>query len=113
MTNSIQTRDRTSVLSECLSRSRRRYLLHCLNTAGQPLALADLSEDIAGREVEPQAEVDEECVKDVYLSLYHTHVPKLADANFVEYDQKRREVTLIEYPLELESTDGSRALMAN
>lgn len=113
MSDSTQTRDRASVIYECLSRSRRRYLLHCLNTEDQSMALAELAEDVADREARAQTEVDDVFVEDVYMSLYHTHVPKLVDANLVEYDQGRDEVTLIEYPEELESIERSRALLMN
>lgn len=113
MADSTQTRDRTSVVYECLSRSRRRYLLYCLNTAGHPLPLADLAEAVAEMEVETQSELDDEFVKEVYMSLYHAHVPKLADAGLVEYSQEQDEVKLIEYPEELESLEKSQELLAN
>lgn len=113
MSHSIQTQDHTSVIYECLSRWRRRYVLHRLHNAGQPLALADVAEDVAEMEVETQSELDDEFVKNVYMSLYHAHIPKLADADLVEYHQERDEVKLIEYPIELESMVESRAPLIN
>lgn len=103
-----QTQDRTSDIFECLAHSRRRSALESLSEATGPLALADLAMDVTDRETETlRAEMDEETVKRVYMSLYHTHVPKLTDADLAEYDQERDEVALIDYPAELESASSS------
>lgn len=32
----------------------------------------------------------------MYISLYHKHIPKLADADLVRYDQERDTVTVTE-----------------
>lgn len=101
------------MIYECLSRSRRRYVLHCLHNAGQPLALADVAEEVAEMETEAQSELDDELVKDVYMMLYHAHIPKLDDADLVEYNQERDEVKLIEYPVEVESMAELRAPLIN
>lgn len=102
MAESRQTQNRITVICECLSRSRRRCTLDRLREAEKPLALADLAEDVADWEVDvPQSEIDDETVKDVYMSLYHNHVQKLDDAGFVKYNQERNTVELAEYPEEL------------
>ena len=112
MTDSQQNRDRAAAIYDCLSRSRRRYTLYRLHEAPKPVALADLAEDVADWEVdETGSEIDPETVKDVYMSLYHNHVSKLADADLVRYDQERDEVELLEFP-ESVASDGPARLLA-
>lgn len=102
MVHSQKTYDRITELCDCLSRSRRRYTLRHLKEVAEPLALADLAEDVADWEAEtPKSEIPAETVKNVYMALYHTHIPKLADADFVQYDQECDVVELSEYPEEL------------
>ncbi|WP_254545184.1 DUF7344 domain-containing protein [Halomarina pelagica] len=73
-----------------LSNRRRRYALACLREHGPSIALADLADEVAVREHDaPLSEIDEEAVLRVYLSLYHSHVPKFAECGIVEYDQER------------------------
>lgn len=84
-------------LFDALADRRRRYVLHCLRESRTPMALADLADEVATREQEaPISEVPAEEVKRVYVSLYHAHVPKLADASIVEYSQQRDLVALSE-----------------
>lgn len=91
-----ETRSQSAIYS-CLSSSRRRYALYCMRDAEKALSLADLAEDVANMETEmPKHEIDKKAVKDVYLSLYHRHVPKLADAGLVQYDQELDMVSLPE-----------------
>lgn len=106
MTESNQTQERTTVIYECLSHSRRRYTLHRLHEAETPLPLPDLAEDVADWEVDgSKSKNDDETVKNVYFSLYHNHVPKLTEAGLIQYDQERDIVELAEYPEELSNKD--------
>jgi DNA-binding transcriptional ArsR family regulator len=78
-----------NALFETLSHRRRRLLLSCLHEHRRS-SLADLAELVA--EAESNARIEElsaERVRDVYLSLYHRHLPRLQDADLVEYDQER------------------------
>jgi len=106
MTRSTQPQNRISVIFDCLSRARRRYCLHRLHNAETPIALADLAEDVANWESDrPKAEIADETIQEVALSLYHQHIPKLAEAGLVQYDQERTVVELLEYPEELDRHD--------
>lgn len=90
-----------------LSHRQRRYALGCLREYESPMALADLADEVAVRECDaPITELSGETVKRVYLSLYHTHVPKLAAAGVVRYDQQRDEVTLVADDERLERLEG-------
>lgn len=77
-----------NALFETLSHRRRRLALSCLYKHRRS-TLADLAELVT--EAESNARIDEvsaERVRDVYLSLYHRHLPALEDACLVEYDQE-------------------------
>ena len=74
---------------------RRRRVVQCLGEAEDGMALADLATDVAAleREVDPR-EVPPEAVERTYVSLYHRHVPKLADRDVVEYREDQNVVSL-------------------
>jgi DNA-binding transcriptional ArsR family regulator len=100
MTNHVPTDVGTSIDSESLTRvfsvlanTRRRLAIRCLSRH-RSVSLATLADEVAEREANvPLREIDGQTVADVYLSLYHTHVPKLEDVNLVAYDQERDWVT--------------------
>jgi DNA-binding transcriptional ArsR family regulator len=76
-----------------LANARRRQVLSYL-ACHRSLSLPTLADEVAEGEADvPLRELDGERVRDVYLSLYHTHVPKLEDAGVVTYDQERDWVT--------------------
>jgi len=80
---------------DILSSPRRRYVLHYLRQAGEPVELTTLAEHVAAWENDTTVEeLTEQERKRVYVSLYQTHVPKLDEANIVEYDQDTGEVSL-------------------
>ncbi|MFC6764673.1 DUF7344 domain-containing protein [Natrinema soli] len=87
---------------EILSNERRRYVLQCLPPVDNPMALADLADEVAALENGTgTADVSKEDSKDVYVSLSHADIPKLADADIVEYDQVQNTVTLTQNAAEL------------
>jgi len=80
----------TDTVFEVLAEQRRRFLLESLAEHGYSLTLADLADEVASREYDAHiTEISEDDVLEVYLSLYHQHVPKLAAADVVAYDQDR------------------------
>lgn len=84
------------IMFTVLSHERRRYALYCLRKYRTPMALADLADEVARLEhgTRPLTEISEEEVKRIYVDLYHSHVPKMEDANLLEYDQERDSVRL-------------------
>lgn len=95
--------DSLDTLFELLSNRRRRYVLSCLNEYENPMALADLADEVAARENgTPITQTSAEEVKRIYISLYHTHVPKLEAADVVRYSQDQDMVAL---EAEFELTD--------
>lgn len=77
-------------LFDALSNERRRRVVRYLNDRRAPIALADLAREVAAREEGVATDdVGPDEVERVHVSLYHVHVPKLADRGLVEYDPDR------------------------
>ncbi|RQH03251.1 DUF7344 domain-containing protein [Natrarchaeobius oligotrophus] len=75
---------------ELLANERRRLFLQVMRTYGEPLTLPDVAEEVAVRETGSSVtELSAERVANVYISLYHDHLPRLVDTNLLEYDQER------------------------
>lgn len=75
--------------ADLLAHSRRRCALERLRSFDGPMGLADLADEVATAEHGTIiSEIPAEEVKRVYLDLYHSHVPKLAEADVVEYGQE-------------------------
>lgn len=72
-----------------LSNQRRRHALWLLHRHGR-VSLPDVAEEVTvtqtGTEI---TEIDPERVRDTYMMLYHSDVPKLVEADVVVYDQER------------------------
>lgn len=72
---------------DVLAHQRRRYVLAYLTEGERSIALADLAEDIAVRENDGMlAEIPKETIQAISTSLHHRHLPKLVDAEFIEYE---------------------------
>lgn len=89
---------------DLLSNSRRRYVLSLLRERDEPIALNELSRDLAAWEndVEPDALTNQQ-IKRVYVSLYQTHIPKLDEAGVVSFDQMSGTVELKDTVHELDT----------
>jgi hypothetical protein len=103
MTRSYKSHQDIDEIFESLTHPRRRYAIRCLEDYGKSMALADLADEIAAWENDaPLTEVSAEEVKQIYLSLYHKHVPKLDSAGVVRYEQERDMVQLTDDTAQLE-----------
>ncbi len=92
---------------------RRRVLRHLLDD--RQITLTDLSARIAAWENDtPIANLTSRERKQVYSSLYQTHIPRLSEHGLVEYDAEDRLVTLTGDPdrirrfLEVEAPERGR-----
>lgn len=84
-------------LFDVLSDSSRRFVIACLGECSYPLTIRDLAARLtAWKRGEPVDDVPLEAIETSYLRLYHVHVPKLAAANLVEFDEARGTVALRE-----------------
>ncbi len=73
-----------------VGKERRARLIECLQEFDEAVTLPDLAEEIAVRQFDAEiTELSGERIKEIYLTLYHTDVPKLAEAGILEYDQER------------------------
>lgn len=80
---------------DLLSNERRRLALQYLQERDEPVSIGELATQVAAMENDiPVEEVDAQQRKRTYVSLYQTHVPKLAKANAVEYDSDEGIVAL-------------------
>jgi len=80
---------------EILSNHRRRMVLYYLREHGDSAGVKELAEAIAAMENEiPAEELTSQQRKRVYVSLYQTHLPKMADAQVIEYDKDEGTVRL-------------------
>lgn len=102
MDNSTETADPAtdvdaeylSELFDVLSHQRRRYTLYCLWTYDTPMALADLTDEIVRFEVDAEPTAVPDIREQVYVHLYHRHLPKLHEADLVTFDMTRNLVSL-------------------
>jgi len=75
---------------EALADHRSRLLFDVLTNHERELTLPDAAEEVAQREDDrPITELSAERIANVYISLYHDHLPKLVEVGLLEYDQER------------------------
>ena len=88
---------------EVLSNRRRRFVIHALKRAEEPIEISELSTRVTAweRDVDP-AEVQYDDRRNVYSTLQRTHLPKLEEKNVVTVHD---EENLVEPTPELENLD--------
>ncbi len=75
---------------EILRNTRRRYTIHALKRAEEPLTIKDLSTLIAAWEEEiPLEDVDYDCRRSVHTTLQRSHLPLLESKGVVEIDEEK------------------------
>ncbi len=78
---------------EALGHSRRRYLCYTLFEDTE-WSLTDLATKIAAWENDvPEHTVTEDQREEVYIALYHAHVPKLGDEGVITFDEATETIT--------------------
>lgn len=76
-------------LFDVLSDSRRRFILTYLQEHDTPMALMDVVDELATWEHEADiTDIPAKEVSSISISLYHRHLPKMADAGIVEYTRE-------------------------
>jgi DNA-binding transcriptional ArsR family regulator len=94
-----QRRDQIFVALAC---GRRRVALSLLSDH-QELTLPDLADEIAEREHRRSlTDIPPETVRELYLELYHQHVPRLESADLVTYSQDQDRVAVTDLGREVE-----------
>lgn len=77
----------TDDLFDVLSNPRRRYILSHLQASKTPMALADLTDAVVRWETGEEPTAVQAVREQVYISLYHWHLPKLADAGLISFNR--------------------------
>ena len=77
-----------------LSHAYRRALVDCLDGCDGGLALADAAAEVARRNGCSREAVSLDDAEDVYVVLYHCHLPRLVEAGVVAHDRARNVVSL-------------------
>jgi len=84
------------VIFDIVSNRRRRFVLKYLHTEQDPAVLTDIATALAAAENDTSPDqVDPKARKRAYVSLYQTHVPRLAEEQIVAYDEETGEVSLL------------------
>lgn len=87
---------------ELLAKERRRYALYYLDQHDGPVSVDELADAIEDWENDPAGTDAHEQHERVVLSLKHHHLPKAAEAKYVEYDREKGEVRVTGAPTEFE-----------
>ncbi|RQG93094.1 hypothetical protein EA462_02505 [Natrarchaeobius halalkaliphilus] len=75
---------------DLLSHRHRRIVIELLVASDGVLTIRDLRNEIIEKEQGVEiTEGDKEQIEQVFISLYHIHIPKLAEEGIVNYDQER------------------------
>lgn len=75
---------------EILKNERRRFVLRYLSAHGGQATLSELAEHLAARECGKAVEqITSQERKRVYVGLYQSHLPKMADVSVISYDKPR------------------------
>jgi hypothetical protein len=95
-------------LFDVLGNQRRRYIICYVAVETDPVTWRELAEQIAAWEGDTTREqVPESNYQSVYNSLYQSHLPQLAAAGLVEYDQSENLVYATDRLSEVQSVLGS------
>lgn len=84
----------TDELFHVLADRRRRYVLHCLEEFETPMALTDIANELVRWETNSSPTIVER--ERAHISLYHNHLPKLADLGLVSFDSDHKTAEISE-----------------
>lgn len=89
---------RLDALLEAMGSQRRRYALYYLQER-VTATLPEVAERVAILECdEPSDAIDSATLDRVHADFYHCHLPKLVEANLIEYDPRERMIRYAEPP---------------
>lgn len=88
--------DRQDEIFSVLSHSHRRFILQYLHSADTPISIDELAAELVAWK-NPLSAADQ--LSDgratlVKISLMHSHLPKMAEAGLIRYDEIQQTVTL-------------------
>lgn len=72
---------------DLLAAERRRYVVHVLEEAEDPIGVDELVRRVGSLERAcPPDQLDDETIETLRLRLFHVHLPELSAAGVIEYD---------------------------
>lgn len=87
--------DNAGARRRVLLHEHRRFVIAYLRDHDRPIALADIARAIASWEDDSAEKLEVlDRAESIFISLHHRHIPKMADAGFVEYNRDRKTVAL-------------------
>lgn len=90
-------------VAEAVTDPTRRFLLYRLRDL-EVATVEELAREVAAREADADPEaVPEDALEAAKIELSHTHLPKLAASNIVEYDRRSATVRYADPPFLLET----------
>ncbi|WP_226483271.1 DUF7344 domain-containing protein [Natrinema amylolyticum] len=93
-TQTISTDLSETDIEELLAHPSRRYLLYYLHRYANPVQLADVAHQITIWKLNEPADEHLQERLQIYLALYHDHLPPLAEADVVDYAQQEDMIEL-------------------
>lgn len=81
---------------DALTHPYRRYVLYYLRTHSEGVSIDTLTAVLAEELQGPSATAGGKTPEQIEVALHHTHLPKLADAGLITFDQERQSVALDE-----------------
>lgn len=88
---------------DLLRKERRRYALYYLEQQEGRVSIEEVAEQVAKWEDDSPGDPAPGRYDRVELSLHHTHLPKTARADFIEYDSENGEINVHGTPTELDA----------
>lgn len=86
---------------ELFSRERRRYVLYYLERREGPTPVSEVAEAVQTWESEGGSPESDDVDDELAIALKHRELPKLNEAEFVEYDPDAKEITISGMPAEI------------
>lgn len=88
------TLDRDELFHLLQSERRRRAIRYILAADAETVFMRDVAEAVAAEEYDTTvAALGSQARQRVYITLYQSHLPQLADAGVIRYDRHRGEIT--------------------
>jgi len=85
---------------DALANERRRTVLCVLMRESVPIGLETIARKVTAQELPEGARAETtELLERIRVSLYHTHLPKLADLDLLEFDTERMTVESVADPI--------------
>lgn len=79
---------------DAMTHPYRRYVLYYLRTHSEGVSVDTLTAVLAEELQGPSATAGRKTPEQIEIALHHTHLPKLADAGLITFDQNRQSIEL-------------------